>query len=102
MSSFLFDGKWILWLNPENIRSATLKHVPVKMQNHARDKIAPKANSGIILFNRGLTIYHYSQSCFEDLVLMNDEIKDWSYWLCQRNNCCNNLKLFVYKCAKFT
>ena len=46
------------------------------MQNHARDKIAPKANSGIILFNRGLTIYHYSQSCFEDLVLMNDEIKD--------------------------
>ena len=76
MSSFLSDGKWILWLNPENIRSATLKHVPVKMQNHARDKIAPKANCGIILFNRGLTIYHYSQSCFEDLVLMNDEIKD--------------------------
>lgn len=76
MSSFLFDGKWILWLNPENIRSATLKHVPVKMQNQVRDNIVPKANSGIILFNRGLTIYHYSQSCFEDLVLMKDKTKD--------------------------
>ena len=69
------------------------------MQTLVIDKTAPKTNSGIILFNRGLTIYHCCQSCFEDLVLINNETKDQSYWLCQRNNCCEDLKFFLYKCA---
>ena len=49
------------------------------MQNLVIDKIAPKINSGIILFTRGLTIYYCCPSCLEGLVLMNNGIKDQSY-----------------------
>ena len=70
------------------------------MQNLVIDKIAPKINSGIILFTHGLTIYHCCPSCLEGLFLMNNGIKDQSYWLCQRKNCCDDLKLFLYKCGK--
>ena len=77
-----------------------LKNAAGKMQNLVIDKIAPKINSGIILFTLGLTIYHCCPSCFEVLVLMNNGIKDRSNWLCQRKNCCDDLKLFLYKCAK--